>query len=106
MEIMVFYWTGAAIWWVVSLCTVCTFIFAACILPIILYRRAEKYFWQWKWAAIAATTGLTINDVEWAARVHPSTPRNVPLPEMLAWFESVKTRGAAVRKISSLGDES
>jgi len=99
MEVMVFYWTGAVIWWVVSLFTVFTFIFAAVIFPIVLYRKMEKYFWQWKWAAIAASTGMTQRDVEFCIRVPGGTPNNTPIPEMIKWFMQVKKRGEALKRL-------
>jgi len=100
IEIMVFYWTGVVIWWIVSICTVATFILAAVLFPIFLYRKMEKYFWQWKWGAIAASTGLTRDDVEFAVRTPHRTPGGVTVPELMSWFEAVKTRGVVVRKLS------
>ena len=68
------------------------------ITPLIIYRKAEKFWWQWKWAKIAVDSGLTQADIDFALRCPGGTPRKVPIKEMIAWFEQVKERGKIARR--------
>lgn len=71
------------------------------ISPLLIHRRVTKYWWQWKWAKIAVSEGLTQADIDFAVRCPDGTPNGTTVKEMIAWFEQIKQRGKSARKISS-----
>jgi len=95
----IFYWTGVAIWWSICITAMASFVAGAVVAPVLSYKRMTKYFWQWKWAAEVAHTGLTREDVEYAV-AYAKTPKEVTIQEILAWVEQVKNRAAAARRLS------
>lgn len=97
METQIFYWTGFAIWAALCLASFALVLTLTVIGPIILYRKMCKYFWQWKWAAVAASTGLEAHDVAFALRVPGGTPGGLDQTELIAWFKRVKERGDAIK---------
>lgn len=96
LEQQIFYWTGCIIWWGLCLLAISGIITAVIISPILIYKNIKKYFNRWKWAAVAASTGLTADDIAYC--IYVKTPNDVSPDEMIAWFEKVKERGQYYKK--------
>jgi len=92
----IFYTTGMFVWVVVCASIVFTAFLIAVVFPIHMYKRARKYFWYWRYAIMAADTGLSQSDVTYA--IQSAHYRPAPIEDMLKWFQCVKERGDSIKR--------
>jgi hypothetical protein len=92
MGIEIFEWTGRIIWWIILSTSIVTVLVSGIIAPLVAYHRIKTMLWQWKYAAILATYGLTQSDLTFIYAVPDLKVPGGDLQQLLAWVERVKER--------------
>jgi hypothetical protein len=89
-EIVLFYWTGKIVWWILCAAFLLLVLGVAIVIPLYVLARQKRALRHWRIFGTFCRTELTERDLEWFA--HSCGPLPCDADVLIGWLEAVLKR--------------